>query len=160
MDTVIVDALGSFHYVDKYESEQLSKKGELPIDIMLVDATRQLLATNKVAVFVSKCALFESERLAVAWPFRNAGVPECPRDIMPEAWKRIVSHVLLLYYIETADDATCDHISRRGVVAMAYGQTNHAGSRQLNVHSASVMHIMTGVVACQIDQTTTVQCRK
>lgn len=153
VDTVIIDALGSFYYADKYNSDRITKLGQAPIEFVLFDAVRKLLSTKRVVVYVSKCALFESKKLQIPWPFKDAGVPDCPQDFMPDAWRRIVTHVVLLYHIEPRDKTEQEHTSYRGIVVMSNVNAMLRGQRVLHIQAASILNISDDDVSCKSDQT-------
>lgn len=74
---------------------------------------------------MSKCALFDEERLQVPWPFPQAGIPMIPRDFMPGLWKSTVSHALLMYHIR-ADGIRRTTSTCRGVVSLAYKEGSNS----------------------------------
>lgn len=140
MKTVVIDALGSFHYTDKYEAGTGEERGNISADFSLIEALKVLLALRKVTIYVSKCALFNEERLSIKWPFPDAGIPKCPLDIMPAVWKSIVAHVVLVYHIKNGSGEQSSTFSQRAVVSMIYRDGPNA-SRQLIVCAASTMTI-------------------
>lgn len=188
---VIIDALGFTYYRDKYDSDARMRRNELPIDLTLAQAMARLLAIttsaacqtqnndycNKVVVFCSKCGLFDSHKVdVVQWPFQRAGIPEMPGEFMPEAWKRLVSHVIVLYHIEddradiVAENVGMHSIShsnngeetssrgcRRGALCVYYatasGSAKKCGQRRLYVGAASVLRIADGEVGLEDSQT-------
>lgn len=155
IDTLIIDALGINHYIDKFDAERASAAKQVTVEIRFIQAIQTLLSTHKVTVYVSKCALFEESKLTVSWPFPEAGVPYCPQDIMQPAWKNLVSHVVLLYPIDSDnDDARGQHpVTRRGIVSMVYKKGQHSTSRQLQVNAASVLNISDTDVLCERNKT-------
>lgn len=97
-----------FHYVDRYHREREVDKARKTRtdsassypqneDYLLIKILRELLSLRQLTVFVTKCALYEEEKLLVSWPFPNAGIPSVPGDFMPSAWQSIVTHSLILY---------------------------------------------------------------
>ncbi|CAN8076850.1 unnamed protein product [Agarophyton chilense] len=119
VNTVVIDSLGSFHYIDKYAFEkrathtQVTKQSH---ELVLCKVLEMLLSTRKVAVFVSKSCLFDETKLDVSWPFPHAGEPSIPRDFMPDLWKKITTHMVLMYHIEISKDTEGD--CKRGIIAM------------------------------------------
>lgn len=150
INTIIIDSLGSFHYIDKYCNDALFKHGELPREIMLTDNIKQLLSLKSCVVYVSRCAIFEMEKLNVQWPFKNAGIPSIPKQFMPEVWTKIVTHVILLYDIHDKQLNLLD-LTKMGMLCMWYQDLGKR--RQLSVLSASVLQISSADVTCDPDQT-------
>lgn len=201
---VIIDALGSTYYRDKYDSDARMRRNELPIDMTLAHSMARLLAIttttttmsptvgqsqkrnycNKVVVFCSKCGLFDSHKVdVVKWPFQRAGIPEMPGEFMPDAWKRLVSHVIVLYHIDdeggTDDNNKTQNVGgdggdgdgdgdggqrgggcRRGALCVYYAATGsgsgggkNSGQRRLYVGGASVLRIASDDVGLDDAQT-------
>lgn len=154
---IIIDALGIFHYKDKYDSDLLIKSGELlSIEIKITNAIKQILLTRTVVIYTSKCSLYDGEKLGnliIKWPFKNAGIPDIPKDIMPEAWNRLVTHIILLYDIQnTVNNDQCS--SKKGIVCMSFQQHgNNKNKRLLCVCSASVLNICKDDVICDLNHT-------
>lgn len=150
VDLIVIDALGTFFYVDKLDVERATATKDLTVEIRFIQVVRQLLEGKRVAVYVSKCALFDETKLCVKWPFPKAGVPNCPQDIMQPAWKSIVSHAVLVYCMETAlADSVDELVTRRAVLFMEYGNPHRGGVQQLHVCAASVMRISDRDVTCE-----------
>lgn len=190
---VIIDALGFTYYRDKYDSDARMRRNELSIDLTLAQAMARLLAIttpaacqpqnnnycNKVVVFCSKCGLFDSRKVdVVQWPFQRAGIPEMPGEFMPEAWKRLVSHVIVLYHIDddrpdnnaenvgvhsnsnsNGGGGERSHGCRRGVLCLYYatasggGIGKKSGQRRLCVGAASVLRIADDEVGLEDGET-------
>lgn len=169
VSAVVIDALGSFYYFDKFDADRRADIGEPPVDLQLVKAMKALQATGRVTTYVTKCALFESEKLTATWPkgasFSPEGLPNIPRDIMPKVWQTVVSHVILLYHV-ASEPGTADmpdsvvsketdgasketHVVHRGLIAMAFVQANRSSLRQLQVYAASVLQIGGEDIVCQ-----------
>lgn len=144
VDTVVIDALGSFHYLDKFEMEEVKDrtKGQVPSEskeLVLAKVVRDILQLCKVTIFVSKCSLYDEEALPCLWPFPAAGVPRMPRDFMPALWSSIVSHVLLVYSVK-GNAATEESCTRRGVVSLTVTHSEGKGSlRKLTVRVGTTM---------------------
>lgn len=159
---MVIDALGSFYYFDKFDADHRAAMSEPPADLQLLKAVRGLQATGHVATYITKCALFESEKLAATWPkdasFSAPELPSIPRDIMPKVWQTVTTHVILLYHVanepETIDvpgtfaSSGSTSVTRRGMIAMAFVQANRTGSRQLTIYSTSVLQISDGDIVC------------
>lgn len=144
--TVIIDALGTFHYLDMCnnkpitDSEGKAAPGAGTDEFVLVNVLTTLLESNRVAVFVSKSGLYDEEKLPVKWPFTQAGVPSIPRDFMPSSWASLVSHCVLLYRIQQNMAQEGDNNAEfRGVVGLV--RTPGQYSRQLQVAAASTLRI-------------------
>lgn len=140
---IIIDALGISYYHDKFVSETRMRNGDLPIDITLTQLVRQVFAaSDQLVLYCSKCAIFDADKLSVVeWPFKSAGIPLIPRDFMPEAWVRLVSHVILLYHIDYSANEN-DQCCHRGALALYYRQDQvQKNQRKLSVGAASVIRI-------------------
>lgn len=146
----MIDALGSFHYLDKYQATLTDGKEKAPEagtdEFVLVNVLREVLNSCKVTVFASKCALFEEELLPTKWPFSEAGVPLIPRESMPSSWCSLVLHTVLLYFARSEEGDSGDHVQgRRGVVALlrklsstfAHDMTV-TGASMITIHDAGI----------------------
>lgn len=142
---MIIDALGTFHYLDKFQATIADGKEKAPgagsDEFVLVNILRELLQSQRVTVFVSKCALFEEESLPIKWPFSQAGIPLIPKEFMPSSWSSLVLHTVLVYYTkaEHAENGTqpWDH---RGVVALVRKEGSNF-ARDVYVTAASTITI-------------------
>ncbi|KAI0564485.1 DNA repair protein XRCC2 [Gracilaria domingensis] len=138
---VVIDSLGSFHYVDKYifdNSVTGTSVRTQSHELVLSKVLANLLSLQKVAVFASKSCLFDETKLDVAWPFPQAGVPMIPKEFMPDSWKSLITHMVLMYHIETQSDGR--NSSRRGLIAMRHPESRSAGRRAV-VSAAAVASI-------------------
>lgn len=159
---MVIDALGSFYYFDKFDADHRADMSEPPVDLQLLKAVRGLQATGRVTMYITKCALFESEKLTATWPkdasFSAAELPNIPRDIMPKVWQTVTTHVILLYHVAnepgtidvpgTLDSSGGTYVTRRGMIAMAFLQANRAGSRQLTIYATSILQIGDEDIVC------------
>ncbi|CDF32253.1 unnamed protein product [Chondrus crispus] len=143
---VIIDALGTFHYLDKFQISTSDVREKAPgsgtNEFVLVNVLRELLKSQKVIVFASKSALFEEEALGVKWPFSQAGIPSIPREFMPSSWRSISLHTVLLYF--TADGRSAEAHERidqrRGIVSLLRNEDN-SFIREMTVTAASTIRI-------------------
>lgn len=99
MELVVVDALGMYHYINAYRHRQQKSAGGDDEQI-LTSVLRQVLGATHVAVFVSKCALYDDVVVPAQWPFPDVAVPFVPDDFMPPAWASLVEHTVLIYHVE------------------------------------------------------------
>lgn len=157
MNTVIIDALGSFHYLDKFQLSLSDAKekalGSGNDEFVLVNVLRELLKSHRVIVFASKCAIFEEEAIPAKWPFAQAGIPSIPAEFMPSSWRSISLHSVLLYF--TADnrsETTCEmREQRRGILSLVRLEDS-TSSREMTITAASTIYIEdTGIVEKNCD---------
>lgn len=166
---MVIEALGSFHYFDKFDGDRKTTTGESQTEVQVIKVIKDLQATGHVTTFVTKCALFESEKLTATWPkdasFSTMELPGIPRDIMPKAWQTVLSHVILLYHVANEhatkgnDGSVCSQrieggaenndVGQRGIIAMAFVQPNRTGPRRLTAYAASTLRIKDNDVVCQ-----------
>lgn len=142
---MIIDALGTFHYLDKFQATLTDGKEKAPgagtDEFVLVNILRELLNSQKVTVFVSKCALFEEELLPTKWPFSQAGSPSIPKEFMPSSWSSLVLHILLVYFTKSEHGDSGSQIEeRRGIVALVRKEGS-TFSRDMSVSAASTITI-------------------
>lgn len=140
---MIIDSLGSFHYMDKYEFDsglRDSSTMKQSIELVLARVLEPILSLRKVVVYVSKSCLFDEVKLDIPWPFPRAGVPSMPKDFMPDLWKNLTSHIILMYHIESTS-SDYNNGARRGVVAMYYKDPQKNLIRKPVVGSASLATI-------------------
>lgn len=145
VSTVIIDALGTFHYLDKFQATITDGKEKAPgagtDEFVLVNVLRELLQSQRVTVFVSKCALFEEEYLPTKWPFNQAGIPSIPKEFMPSSWSSLVLHTVLVYYTKPEHTEKGSQLGEyRGVVALVRKEGSNF-SRDMSVTAASTITI-------------------
>lgn len=120
--TVIIDALGIDHYIDKFHATRAPNDSDnnsvsvVNDQLVLVNVMRRLLVRQRVTVYVSKCDLYGEEWLRVRWPFSEAGVPRIPQEFMPEVWRSVVGFTVLLYFMMQDEEGGGNE--RRGVVVL------------------------------------------
>lgn len=147
--TVIIDALGMDHYIDKFHATRAPNSGNKTPSVtndqlVLVNVLQRLLARRRVTVYVSKCALYGEDLLHVRWPFSEAGVPRVPQEFMPEVWKSAVNFTVLLYFLVQEEDGG-DGGNKRGITVVRRGGGENR--RDGVVSAAGVVEIgMKGVV--------------
>lgn len=137
---IIIDSLGSLHYVDKCEFENSVGQSHTPAqshELVLTNVIGHILSLRKVVVVVSKCSLFDETRLHVEWPFRNSKAPLVPADFMPSTWASLVTHTVVMYHLES-DGSQDDRCSRRGMVVLATKEGHRGAGRKQVVCAAAV----------------------
>lgn len=161
METVIIDGVGSNHYVDKCNGEQGVVR-ECTDEVTFIRALHDVLAMGKVCAYVSKSALFDEEKLRVDWPFQNAGVPRSPAEVMPAGWRQVVTHSVLVYRVDVEAEGDGGGgsnrssgeraVTRRGLVVIGYDAAPRGG-RKAVVCAASILRISADDVACEESNT-------
>lgn len=141
---MIIDSLGSFHYLDKYEFDRGlrdSSPMKQSIELVLARVLEPILSLKKVVVYVSKSCLYDEVKLDIPWPFPRAGVPCIPKEFMPDSWKNLTSHIILMYHAESCTVSDYHIGARRGIVAMQYKIPQKSPIRKPVVVSASLATI-------------------
>lgn len=141
-----------FHYVDRHRRErEVDKARETRTDsssgypqnedYLLIKILRELLSLRRLTVFVTKCALYEEEKLSVSWPFPNAGIPSAPADFMPSAWLSIVTHSLVLYRSQKENEDE-EESNQRAILVLNH-MDGHRRLRQPVVTAATSLTLAT-----------------
>lgn len=160
---MIIDALGIFHYSDRHYKSISEGKGRPPgagtNEFVLVNVLKQLLDCQRVAVFASKCALYDETTLSAEWPFSEAGAPSIPGEFMPSSWSSLVSHTLLIYHTmqnPNLSPSMSESDTVRGLVALVR-KRGLPFRNQMQVTAASVVVIDENGVSAQDGQIHTIE---